>query len=116
MSLLGKKTECNEKSQGHKNDKTDGISFSFHGVHLLGRLPEKALQDGFTAQEIVKVMEITDRTWDIIFFLCDHFQHERPARKTKEKAVDEIRQEMEEIKSRIAMLSVRLDNLINPVP
>lgn len=48
-------------------------------------------------QELDKLMEITGRPEDIIFFLCDKYSYERPAKKDKVSFEREIRSELKSL-------------------
>ena len=61
--------------------------------------------------ELVKTMHITSRPEDIIYFLCDEFGFERPARKDKSTFEREVKGQVRDIQERIGAVLQELKRM-----
>jgi hypothetical protein len=62
-------------------------------------------------EEVVKVMEITNRPEDVIFFLCDRFGFERPSKKERKSIEKSITSGIKSIQDQMRALMKEVQTL-----
>jgi len=61
--------------------------------------------------EMVKLMELSGRPEDVIYYLCDRFNFERPPRKIRDSLKHEVMERFGDIQALMSDLSRKMDRL-----